>query len=151
MTLYRSISPTELKLLIIKDKVNGNFPCSKEEQTTCNEDNVVCFFVDKNFWRDSWHNIFLEVDIPEEELVFGTGTYYAAKNFAETHIWTGRRGHVKYELKEAYSKTYSTSNVKKICVNHSLSVVDKENYLYPWIEKNNIKLVSDMFAKEEDV
>lgn len=115
MLLYRSIGGNELYVLLSKGIIKGQYNLSKEKQSSFDKKGLyVCFFEDEYWWLDSRHKVCVIVDIPEEKLKKGTGIYFASKNMAKTHIWSGRRGSECYELKERYAKSYSIDNVVAI-------------------------------------
>lgn len=115
MLLYRSIGTREFNALLSNKIIEGKYNLSKEKQSSFDEEGLyVCFFEDEYWWLDSRHKVCVNVDIPEEELKEGIGVYYASKNMAKTHIWSGRSGNECYELKERYAKSYSIDNVVAI-------------------------------------
>ena len=115
ITCYRSIGLAEFEELLEGNKVQGRYNNENEKQNNSNIKNVVCFFKDKIMWRDSAHCILIECKFSNEEISeSGTGQYWAAKNFKDTKIWTGRRGNTNYELDEIYVKEYSLKNVINI-------------------------------------
>lgn len=116
MLLHRSLGLGEFYSLINGEKILGKYNLKKEAQNSYSKDGLfVCFFEDDYWWiGGSEHSICVIVDIPESRLKKGTGTYWASKNMAKTHIWSGRRGDELYELKERYAPYYSLKDVKSI-------------------------------------
>ncbi len=147
MKLYRSIGDEEFFSLLHGDSIEGRYCNFKKNENVLDKEDigsVVCFFVDKIRWKDAKHTFFLEVEIPDEELIFGTGIYYAAKSLGKTKTWTGRNGHCKYEFKEAYAKKYNVSNIKAIYFGNRFANWFREETLFPWINKNNITILEQI-------
>ena len=115
MILYRSIGLTELNMLIKIGTVNGRYNILNERQSSGTMIDAICTFTEPIKWHDKNHQFFIILDIPESQIIeYGTGKYYAAKNFADTKIWTGRRGKTEYLLNEAYLSNYSIQNIVKV-------------------------------------
>lgn len=117
MRVYRSIGDSELQKLMNEEIIEGKYCSFKPSENIIKTNDLksaVCFFTERFRWKDAEHKIFLEVEIPDKELSFGIGIYYAAKNLMKTKTWSGRRGSTRYELNEAYTKEYDSSNVRAI-------------------------------------
>lgn len=136
MILYRSIGIEEFKKLINGDNIEGRYDLSKERQSTSNLKNVICFFTDEYWWLDKSHTICIKLDIPENRLQFGIGTYYAPKILAKTRVWSGRRGTEKYNLGEAYSLKYNIQDVIAV----SLGEIQNKHRIENYLRKKNIVL-----------
>ena len=120
MLLYRCVGLNEMNNLIGYSGeckvIMGNYNLSTEEQSTGNMIGAISFFCEPYLWLDSRHKVVVICDIPEDRLQFGKGVYFAAKGFEKTKVWTGRRGSVRYELDEAYTASYSITDVKGMSV-----------------------------------
>lgn len=120
-TLYRNVGDIELLRLLSGETIHGKYNLSKERQSSENFTNVVCTYTEKIIWdipNSNRHQYLLVLQVPTKWLTQkGIGTYYASKKFAETKIWTGGRGTIKYEIDEVYLDSYdigSVINVTKI-------------------------------------
>lgn len=111
MWLNRSISISELNALLTGEVIYGRYNLSTEKQSTCDKDNMFSFYIADYWWIDSSHRFSIIVDIPDNRLSYGLGTYYASKSFEKTHIWSGRRGKVEYQVLEYYCESYSINDV----------------------------------------
>lgn len=142
MLLYRSIGTREFNALLSNKIIEGKYNLSKEKQSSFDEEGLyVCFFEDEYWWLDSRHKVCVNVDIPEEELKEGIGVYYASKNMAKTHIWSGRSGNECYELKERYAKSYSLNNVVAISLpNYTESALKQYKEI---IKQKGIKIIDN--------
>lgn len=119
MLLHRSMNETEFRTLLSGKPVIGRYNVKNQMQSSFEEEGLyVCFFEDDYWWIDANHKICAIVDIPEEKLGKGFGTYFASKNMAKTHIWSGRRGSELYLLNECYAKSYSIEDVVSISLPH---------------------------------
>lgn len=145
MILYRTIGLTELNILIKTGTVNGRYHILNECQSSGTIIDAICTFTEPIKWHDKNHQFFVILDIPESQIIeHGTGKYYAAKNFAETKIWTGRRGKTEYILNEAYLSNYSIQNVVKIYAYSPDFTTTTFNELTSELTKFNINsLISD--------
>ncbi len=115
ISCYRSVGISELNALLNGESIFGRYDNSSEPQNTSDLQNVVACFEDKIRWDDKYHRFFLELCVPVTAIAgYGTGTYYASKKFAKTKIWTGRRGSVRYDLKEIYLPEYDIRDVVSI-------------------------------------
>lgn len=153
MKLFRSIGTEEFLSLISNGMIHGKYNCITEQQNDCDMKGVCCFYVDEVMWIDKKHRFLVVVDIPEEELCFGNGTYFAAKDFAKTKVWSGRNGNTKYSVREAYCDSYSLSQVKEIFLfGHYTNTFVKESII-PVCEKYGISVHHmcnvDIFANNE--
>lgn len=145
MLLYRSIGEKELRNLFEEDgKIFGQYNCKIESQNSHNSSATCCFFVDEILWKDVNHRFMIVVDIPEDCLTFGTGTYFAAKSLAKTKIWSGRDGSEIYKLREAYINSYKISQVKEVYLFDYFANHFIDRSLKPICDKYGIKL----FVKE---
>ena len=109
---YRSIGLSEFYELLDNREIMGKFSNSEEKQNNSNLDNIICFFKDKIMWKNVNHEILIKCQFNEKDIIdFGTGQYWASKDFAKTKVWTGRRGTVSYNLDEFYVKKYTLNNV----------------------------------------
>ena len=141
MLLYRSIGEKELRNLFQEDsKILGQYNCKIEGQNNCNSSATCCFFVDEILWKDANHRFMIVVDIPEDYLTFGIGTYFAAKSLAKTKIWSGRDGSEIYKLREAYINSYKISQVKEVYLFDYFANHFIESSLRPICDKYGIKL-----------
>lgn len=141
MLLYRSIGEKELRNLFQEDgKILGQYNCKIEGQNNCNSSATCCFFVDEILWKDANHRFMIVVDIPEDYLTFGIGTYFAAKSLAKTKIWSGRDGSEIYKLREAYINSYKISQVKEVYLFDYFANHFIEGSLRPICDKYGIKL-----------
>lgn len=142
MLLYRSIGTREFNALLSNKIIEGKYNLSKEKQSSFDEEGLyVCFFEDEYWWLDSRHKVCVNVDIPEEELKEGIGVYYASKNMAKTHIWSGRSGNECYKLKERYAKSYSLNNVVAISLpNYTESALKQYKEI---IKQKGIKIIDN--------
>lgn len=144
MKLYRSIGDEEFVTLLQGRDIIGKYHSFNEREhiiKTNNAEslgNVVCFFTERIAWKDRYHKIFIEIEIPNEKLYFGTGIYYAAKSLEKTKIWSGRRGNIRYEFQEAYVEKYNSSNVRAIFVGNRYADWYIKKYVLPWAKKNGI-------------
>lgn len=142
MLLYRSIGEREFDALLSNRIIEGKYNVSKEKQSSFDKEGLyVCFFEDEYWWLDSRHKVCVIVDIPKEELKEGIGIYFASKNMAKTHIWSGRRGSECYELKEKYAKSYSLDNVVAISLpNYVESSLERYKEI---IKQKGIKIIDN--------
>lgn len=117
-TLYRNVGEIELLRLLSGETIHGKYDLSKERQASENFNNVVCTYTEKIIWdipNSNRHQYLLVLQVPTKWLTQkGIGTYYASKKFAETKIWTGRRGSVEYKIDEVYLNSYDISSVISI-------------------------------------
>lgn len=117
-TLYRNVGEIELLRLLSGETIHGKYDLSKERQASENFTNVVCTYTDKIIWdipNSNKHQYLLVIQVPTKWLTKkGIGTYYASKKFAETKIWTGRRGTVEYKIDEVYLDLYDIGSVISI-------------------------------------
>lgn len=129
--LYRNVGENELLRLLSGETIYGKYDLSKERQASENFTNVVCTYTDKIIWdipNSNRHQYLLELKVPTKWITKkGIGTYYASKKFAETKIWTGRRGTVEYKINEVYLDSYdigSVINIQKIGQSNYESEID---------------------------
>lgn len=142
MILYRSIGLTELNMLIKTGTVNGRYHILNERQSSGTIIDAICTFTEPIKWYDKNHQFFVILDIPESQIAeYGTGKYYAAKNFADTKVWTGRRGKTEYILNEAYLSNYSIQNVVKVYAYSPNFTTTTFNELKSELNKFNINLI----------
>lgn len=117
-TLYRNVGDIELLRLLSGETIHGKYDLSKERQSSENFTNVVCTYTEKIIWdipNSNRHQYLLVLQVPTKWLTQkGIGTYYASKKFAETKIWTGRRGKVEYNIDEVYLNSYDIGSVISI-------------------------------------
>lgn len=114
MLIHRTISFYELYNLLDKGKVEGrcNYEKYKQLWTTFNKPGkYTAFYVDDFYWIGTNHVATVYLDIPEDQLQFGIGTYSTSKKCAETGIWYGQRGSELQKIKEAYIPEYKLSDV----------------------------------------
>lgn len=111
---YRSIGEKELQMLLNGETIYGQFDNSAERQNDSNEKDVVGFFAKPYAWHDKRHRFTVKCRLNPDELSYGNGVYYAAKDLDKTKIWTGRRGKVEYNLDEMYAKSYDINDVISI-------------------------------------
>lgn len=115
MRLFRSIGELEFKALLLDGHIHGRFDCSKEGQTSSNLTHCLCTFTEPYRWDDAAHELFITLEVGKNLIKGkGKGTYYAAKSFGDTKVWTGRRGSVEYILDEVYLSQYSLEDVVSI-------------------------------------
>ena len=114
-TLYRNIGDIELLRLLSGETIHGKYDLSKEPQSSENFTDIVCTYTEKIIWdipNSNRHQYLLVLKVPTKWLTQkGIGTYYASKKFAETKIWTGRRGKFEYKIDEVYLKSYDIGSV----------------------------------------
>ena len=134
MKVYRSISRTEFARLMLGIPITGIWNASRfhpECSYSGYFGGVVCAFTDKIQWKDSDHSIFLELDIPETNIVQeGTGTWMMPKSFATTKVYKGRAGDEKHELGEVFFKEYDIRNISKIIDIPNAEYILNEIYRY---------------------
>lgn len=111
MLLIRCIGIYEFYELLKGNNIQGRYNIGNEVQSTGVGNNKVCAFVDEVYWLDKKHKMVAILNIPEDRLSFGTGDYWAAKSFAKTHVWSGRKGSVQYFIREAYFDSYNITDV----------------------------------------
>lgn len=142
MRLYRSIGLTELNMLIKTGTVNGRYQILNERQSSGTIIDAICTFIEPIKWHDKNHQFFVVLNVSESQIAeYGKGKYYAAKNFADTKIWTGRRGKTEYILNEAYLFNYSIQNVVKIYAYSKDFTTTTFNELTSELTKFNINLI----------
>lgn len=137
MKLYRSIGESELMKIIHHVPVRGMYDNAFDPQNTSDLNNILCCFVEEIRWKDNEHQFFLELDIPEDRIQFGTGTYFVPKDMGKNKIWTGRRGSTKVELKEAYLDSYTVQDIIKIS-----GIFDQ---YANWFYNENVKPLADEY------
>lgn len=144
MKLYRSIGETELNALLNDIVITGRYKNADEQYNTGSLNNVVCFFAEPIRWKDARHQFHISIEIDDDDkriVERGVGTYMAAKAFATTKIWTGRKGSVKYELPEAYLSEYSVKDVRIVDGLYRYAKWYIRDIINPLLEKySNIEL-----------
>lgn len=142
MLIYRSIGIMELLVLLNDKTVNGRYNNSTEKQNDSTDDNIVCFFTAPYRWQDKNHRFHIILDIKENDKRIvgkGKGIYFAAKNFAETKVWTGRKGSVEYFLPEIYLSNYSASDIISIDGIQTFASHFIKSNIEPFLNKYKIK------------
>ena len=115
VVLHRSISAIELRYLLEGREITGRYDIASEKQSQSKvRVPVIQTFAADVWWTDIYHKHLVILEVPESRIRRGVGDYWAQKNFAKTHIWTGRTGSEHYFIPEAYLTSYSLKDVKCI-------------------------------------
>lgn len=115
VVLQRSISDIELRSLLEGREITGRYDIASEKQSQSKvKIPVIQTFAANVWWTDVYHKHLIILEVPENRIKRGTGDYWAQKDFAKTHIWTGRTGQEHYFIPEAYLASYSLKDVKCI-------------------------------------
>lgn len=115
ITLRRSISDIELRQLLEGRDITGRYNIANEKQSQSKiKTPVIQAFEAEVWWTDRYHRHLVILEVPESRIKRGVGDYWASKEFAKTHIWTGRTGSEHYYIPEAYLTDYSIKDVRCI-------------------------------------
>ena len=139
---YRSVGYDEIKFLLNSENpVYGRFKYSSLAESGCTLPyGVISFYTDNYKWHDSSHKVDIKVNLPDDAQI-GVATYYAAPNFGDTKIFTGRKGSIEYKVKEAYVRCYEPKDIIEINLNGLFASHYIESAVKPFCEKYGIKLI----------